>query len=82
MSTHRMNIDFPVEDYTYLKMLCAKKGVSIKDFVIPLVLKAVEEEEDALLSKKAQQRLKKMETSDLIPIEDAFKEAGWDVQEI
>lgn len=22
MSTHRLNIDFPADDYTYLKMLC------------------------------------------------------------
>lgn len=79
MKNHRLNIDFPSDDYTYLKMLCAEKGVSIKDFVLPLILKAMEEEEDALLIKKAQQRLKNMNTSDLIPIEEAFKEAKWNV---
>lgn len=35
------------------------------------------EEEDALLIRKAEQRLKNMNPADLIPIEDAFKEAGW-----
>jgi hypothetical protein len=79
MSTHRLNIEFPSDDYTYLKMLCAEKGVSIKDFVVPLVLRALEEEEDALLIRKAQQRFKNMDPTDLIPIEDAFKEAGWNV---
>ena len=78
MSTHRLNIEFPSEEYTYLKMFCAEKGMSIKDFVIPLILKAIEEEEDALLIRKAQQRLKNMDPTDLIPIEDAFKQAGWD----
>ena len=78
MSTHRLNIDFPAGDYTYLKMLCAEKGVSIKDFVVPIILKAIEEEEDALLIRKAQQRLKKIDKDNLIPIEEAFKEAGWD----
>jgi hypothetical protein len=79
MDTHRMNIDFPSDDYIYLKMLCAEKGVTIKDFVIPVILKAMEEEEDALLSRKARQRLKNLDHSDLVPIEEAFKEAGWDV---
>lgn len=78
MGTHRLNIDFPSEDYTYLKVLCAEKGVSIKDFLVPVILKAMEAEEDALLSRKAKRRLKNMKSDDLIPIEDAFKEAGWD----
>jgi hypothetical protein len=79
MSCHRLNIEFPSDDFIYLKMLCAEKGVSLKDFIIPLILKGMEEEEDALLIRKAQNRLKNMNESDLIPIEDAFKEAGWDV---
>lgn len=77
MTTHRLNIDFPSDDYTYLKMLCAEKGISIKDFVVPLILHAIEEEEDALLARKAQHRLNKINTNDLIPINEAFKEAGW-----
>ena len=79
MSVRRLNIEFPSDDYTYLKMLCAEKGVSIKDFVVPLILRAMKDEEDTLLIRKAQQRLKNMNPADLIPIEDAFKEAGWDV---
>jgi hypothetical protein len=76
MST-RLNVEFPSDDYTYLKMLCAEKGLSIKDFVVPLILKAMQEEEDALLIRKARKRLNNMNPSDLIPIEDAFNEAGW-----
>lgn len=79
MSTHRLNIEFPSEDFTYLKMLCAEKGMSIKDFVVPVILRAMEEEEDALLARKAQKRLKILNPNDLISIEEAFKEAGWDV---
>jgi hypothetical protein len=79
MGTQRLNIEFPSDEYTYLKMLCAEKGVSIKDFVVPLILKAIEEEEDALLIRKAQNRLKNIDPDNLIPIEDAFKEAGWGV---
>jgi hypothetical protein len=61
-------------------MLCAEKGVSIKDFVVPLVLKAMEEEEDAFLARKARQRLKDLNPADLIPVENAFAEAGWNVK--
>ncbi|MGZ3633903.1 MAG: hypothetical protein ACXWM7_06480 [Parachlamydiaceae bacterium] len=78
MNTHRLNIEFPSEEYTYLKMLCAEKGVTIKDFVVPLILKAIEEEEDSLLIRKAQHRLKNLNPDELIPIDQAFKEAGWD----
>jgi hypothetical protein len=79
MSTHRLNIEFPSDEYSYLKMLCAEKGISIKDFVVPLILRAIEKEEDSLLTRKAQIRLKNMNPENLIPIDDAFKEAGWDV---
>jgi hypothetical protein len=82
MSTRRLNIEFPSDDYTFLKVLCAEKGVSIKDFVVPLVLRALEEEEDAFLARKARQRLKDMNPADLIPIEEAFTGAGWNLKEI
>lgn len=79
MSTHRLNVEFPSNAYSYLKLICAAKGISIKDFVTPLILKAIEDEEDAFLIKKAEQRLKNIDSADLMPIEDAFKEAGWNV---
>lgn len=78
MRTHRLNIDFPADDYVYLKMLCAEKRLSLKDFLVPVILKAMEEEEDTLLARKAQQRLSRIHPDDLIPIEDAFEAAGWD----
>lgn len=77
MSVHRLNIKFSSYKYAYLKMLYPRKAVFTKDFVVPLVLRAIEE--DALLINKAEQRLKKMDPTDLIPIEEAFKEAGWSV---
>lgn len=79
MATHRLNIEFPSDDYIYLKMLCAEKGMSIKEFIIPLILRAMEEEEDALLVRKAKKRLKNINPADFVPIEEAFKEAGWNV---
>lgn len=33
-NTVRLTIDFPVEQHTYIKMLAAKEGISIRQFVI------------------------------------------------
>jgi hypothetical protein len=33
-ATVRMTIDFPVKQHTYIKMLAAKEGVSLRQFVI------------------------------------------------
>lgn len=79
MNTHRLNIDLPSEEYAYLKRICALKGVSIKDFVTALILKAIEDEEDTLLAKKATHWLKNLDPAELIPAEEAFKIAGWNV---
>jgi len=52
----RLSIEFPAEEYIYLKMACAKKGVSIKDFVTQSVvqtIKSYEDELDALAFKEA-----------------------------
>jgi len=32
--TVRLTIDFPVDQHTYIKMLAAKEGVSLRQFVI------------------------------------------------
>ncbi len=33
-STVRLTIDFPVDQHTYIKMLAAKEGISLRKFVI------------------------------------------------
>lgn len=32
--TVRLTIDFPIEQHTYIKMLAAKEGVTLREFVI------------------------------------------------
>lgn len=44
----KLSVDFPVEEYTYLKMACVKQGVSLKDFVTKAIIKSVEEYEKEL----------------------------------
>jgi predicted DNA-binding protein len=60
-NTVRLNFDFPKNEYPYLKLLCAKKGLSFKEFTTELLLKAIEEYEDHRLAKKARKRLKEID---------------------
>ena len=77
-NTVRLNFEFPREHYPYLKMVCAQKGVSLKDFASELLIREIEEYEDRLLAKKAQERLDEMDESENIDFDDASRLAGWD----
>lgn len=43
--TVRLTIDFPVEQHAYLKMLAAKKGISMRQYVIDSLSEKVEKQE-------------------------------------
>ena len=43
--TVRLTIDFPAEQHAYLKMIAAKKGISMREYVIESLSKSVEIEE-------------------------------------
>jgi len=77
-NTVRLNFEFPKKAYPYLKLVCAEQGVSLKEFATELLLKAIEEYEDHMLSKKARKRLKMIDPNHLIPFDEACKLAGWD----
>jgi hypothetical protein len=76
--TVRLNFEFPREDYPYLKMMCAAKGVSFRELATELLRNAIEEYEDLKLAKKARKRLDEMNPEEHVPIDEAMKEAGWD----
>ena len=42
----RISFDMSVEDHKYLKMCCAKLGISIKDFIIKATNEAIHAQED------------------------------------
>jgi hypothetical protein len=72
----KVTFDFPADEYVYLKMACAKQGVSMKDFLTRAVIKSIEAYEDELdiiALKKA-----KEENEATIPWEEAEKKLGWD----
>lgn len=76
-NTVRLNFEFPKEHYPYLKLLCAKKGKSLKDFASDLLIREIEECEDLVLITKAEKRLKDLKKGDLIDFDEAAKLAGW-----
>lgn len=53
MEKQRLSFDMDIEDHKYLKMCCAKIGVSIKDFVINATNEAVYSHEDEWLFKNS-----------------------------
>lgn len=77
----RLTIDMDREDHMYLKMACAKIGVSMKDFLLKLALEKIEELEDEWLAQKAEKTLEDIKAGrdELIPWEEAKKLAGWDI---
>jgi hypothetical protein len=75
--TVRLNFEFPREDYPYLKMMCAAKGLSFRELATELLRSAMEEYEDLKLGKKARKRLDEMNPKDRISFDEATKEAGW-----
>lgn len=42
--TVRLTIDFPAEQHAYLKMLAAKKGISMRQYVVEALCGNVEQE--------------------------------------
>lgn len=44
-NTVRLTIDFPAEQHAYLKMLAAKRGVSMRQYVIESLCENVEKQE-------------------------------------
>jgi len=77
-STVRLNFEFPREIYPYLKMICAKEGVSLREFATCVLVEAIEEYEDNLLAQEASKRLKGMDEKNLVSFSRAKKLAGWD----
>jgi len=65
--TVRTSVDFPDYMHVYLKMYCAKKGLSIRQYIIDTVMKSMEEESEDLVDdetfKKAADKLMKEKKS-------------------
>ena len=73
----KLTFEFPAEEYIYLKLACAKQGVTMKDFVTSAVMKSIEEYEDEL-DKIALSEVTDEDRENAIPWEQVEKKLGWD----
>ena len=64
----KLTFEFPAEEYVFLKMTCAKQGVSMKDFVTNAIIKSIDEYE-AHLDSLSYQTLTQEERDNAIPLE-------------
>lgn len=71
----RLTVDMSPEEHMYLKMACAKIGVSMKDFLLQLAFEKIEDMEDDWLADKATETLEniKLGKEKLISWEEAKK---------
>lgn len=76
--TKKLTIDFPADEFVYLKMACAKQDVSIKDFVTRAVIKSVEDYEDDLDKFSVEMALKEAEETGFISYDEMKKLVGWE----
>ncbi len=73
----KVTFDFPADEYVYLKMACAKQGVSMKLFLTKAIIKTIEEYENEL-DLKALKQITEDDRKIAQPWEDVKKELGWD----
>lgn len=72
----KITFNFPAEEFVYLKMACAKQGISMKDFLTKAVIKTIEDYEDQLDIEALKRSREEKEPS--IPWKEAEKTLGWD----
>lgn len=73
----KLSVEFPADEYVYLKMACAKKGVSLKEFVNQAVIRSIEEYEDEL-DLIALKKITEEDRNNATSWEEVKKELGWD----
>jgi len=61
-SKARLTVDMSPEEHMYLKLACAKLGVSMREFVIHSTFEKIEDIEDEWLAEKARETLDKIES--------------------
>ena len=71
----RLTVDMSHDEHMYLKMACAKIGVSMKDFLLQLAFEKIEDMEDDWLADKATETLENIKSGKekLISWEEAKK---------
>lgn len=75
MKAQKLSFEFPVEEHKYLKMCCAKLGMSIREFVTQAIIEKVDEQEDKWMVEQPG-FLEGCNSSESISAEVLWKELG------
>lgn len=70
----KLSIDFPIEEYTFLKLACAKQSKSMKDFVTESIMKSIDEVEAELDSIALKEAMTEENIKNAIPWSEVKKE--------
>ncbi|BBI17507.1 hypothetical protein [Neochlamydia sp. S13] len=60
----RLTLDMDPNEHAYLKMACAKLGVTMRQFMLLATFEKMEKIEDEWLAEKAHQTLKRIESDE------------------
>lgn len=60
----RLTLDMDSQEHAYLKMACAKLGVSMRQFMLLATFEKMEQIEDDWLAEKAYETLKRIESGE------------------
>jgi predicted DNA-binding protein len=60
----RLTVDMNSEEHSYLKMACAKLGVTMRQFMLLATFEKMEQLEDVWLAKRARETLKRIESGE------------------
>lgn len=60
----RLTLDMPLDAHSYLKMACAKLGVTMREFILQASFEKMETIEDSWLAEKAHETLKRLESGE------------------
>lgn len=59
-SKARLTVDMSLQEHSYLKMACAKLGMTMREFMVRASLEKLEQIEDDILAEKAHQILERI----------------------
>lgn len=60
----RLTLDMNLDAHTYLKMACAKLGVTMREFMLRASFEKMEKIEDEWLAERAHETLKRLESGE------------------
>lgn len=64
MKEVKVTFFFPKEEHHYMKLLCAKLGITMKSFIATTLMEKIEEMEDQFLGEAAMETLRRIESGE------------------